>query len=340
MNENINENATDRLTQNKQKSFRKIAIISIIAVFACIIALTITVIILGSKISDVQDRLTLNENYIAAQNSKVYEYATPDDVVNIDNLTYGDTWIKLLPDVPLNSLNYDNLEFKDGRYSYFVNDVPASFCGIDVSYHQDYIDWELVAEDGIDFALVRLGFRGYETGLINPDIMAEKYIQGALEAGIDVGAYFFSQAITEEEAIAEAKFVIEKLDGYEITYPVVFDWELPTDDNARTKDVTATKLNKIAVAFCDEIAEAGYTPMIYSNLMLSLTKFDMSKLEPYDFWYVEYEHGYNPPDYPYEIDIWQYASDGSVNGISGDVDLNICFTDYPLKYKVTHSELD
>ncbi len=324
----------------KKVNFTRILIIFISVSAIIFIAFSIVIFMLSSKIKDISDRLVLSENYIAVQNNKVYEYASPDDVISIDDITYGDTFIKLLDNVPLNQLNYDNLDFSDGRYSYTVNGEDAYFTGIDVSYHQEDIDWEAVAADGIDFVIVRLGFRGYETGLINPDILAEKHIQGALDAGLDVGAYFYSQAITTEEAEAEAEFVIEKLKNYKITYPVIFDWEIVNAESARTNDISSEMLNKVAVAFCDKISDAGYSPMIYSNLMLALTKYDMSKLHNYDFWYVEYEHGYNPPDFPYEIDMWQYASDGSVNGINGDVDLNISFTDYPLKFKATHLDLD
>ena len=235
----------------------------------------------------------------------------------------------MLEEVPVNTRDYGNLTLNsDNRYAYLVNGEDQSFTGIDVSYHQEHIDWEKVAADGVDFAIVRVGYRGYETGKLNKDDMVDEYIQGATAAGIDVGAYFYSQALTEEEAIEEAQFVCEILAPYDITYPVAFDWEITGDDAARTNDISPETLTKCAVAFCNEISAAGYTPMVYGNLRMALLKFDMRGLHQYDFWYAQYKDGHHPPEYPYELSIWQYASDGRVNGVSGDVDMNICFVDY------------
>lgn len=296
---------------------------------------------MNSRISDLSERLAANEQYIAVENSKVYEYAPPDSAIHFNDRTYGDVWISALENVPLNTHDYTNLILEENnRYKYFVNGELASKTGIDVSYHQGDIDWEAVAADGIDFVMVRLGYRGYETGRINEDERAAEYINGALEAGLDVGAYFYSQAITEKEAAEEARFVLGMLGTKKITYPVVYDWELPEDENARTANLSSEMLNKCAVAFCNEISAAGYTPMIYSSLKMALCKFDMSGLYQYDFWYVEYKDGHNPPLYPYELQMWQYASDGRVNGINGDVDMNICFEDYISKYNALHGSDD
>lgn len=138
--------------------------------------------------------------------------------------------------------------------------------GIDVSTYQGEIDWEQVALSGIDFAMIRLGLRGYTQGGIRMDSMFERNIDEALAAGLDVGVYFFSQAVSVQEAEEEADFVLGQLEGYTLTYPVVFDWESVSDASARTNHMDAEEVTRCAAAFCDKIAAAGYTPMIYVNL--------------------------------------------------------------------------
>lgn len=326
---------TAKRKKRRRLLYRRIFIFFTLIMF---ILMFVVIIRLNSKIMTLSERLTASEEYIAAANSRVYEYAQPGDVVLIEDRTYGETWLKAMENVPLNSRDYSNLVLEDGRYTYYENGEPASRTGIDVSYHQGDIDWERVAADGIDFVMVRLGYRGYETGLINEDERAREYIDGALAAGLDVGAYFYSQAVTESEAVKEAQFVTEMLEGLRITYPVVFDWEVPGESGARTSDTSTAMLNKCAAAFCSEVSAAGYTPMIYSGLKMALSKFDMNQLYVFDFWYVEYKDGHNPPEYPYEIQMWQYASDGRVDGIEGDVDMNICFEDYRRQYDILHPE--
>lgn len=303
------------------------------AILVLIAALFAMIIRLESKIGSLNDRLALSEEYIEAMNTHVYEYSDPDDVMLYHDNVYGEMWVAPLEGVPVNTLEWDNLELgDDNRYSYSMNGEIASKTGIDVSYHQGDIDWERVAADGIDFAMIRIGYRGYEEGIMHRDELADEYIKGAQAAGLDVGVYFYSQAVSEEEARQEAVFVCELIKDYEIKYPVVFDWELPENEDARTVGTTMSTLNKCAAAFCSVISENGYTAMIYSNLKMALSKYDMRSLCVYDFWYVEYKDGHNPPLYPYEFQMWQYASDGSVDGIDGYVDMNISFVDYAAEY--------
>jgi GH25 family lysozyme M1 (1,4-beta-N-acetylmuramidase) len=338
------ENNTDALQsgtaeQHKIRDKRKRVIIYsfaavIILLFA---ALFIITYLLSSRISSLSSRLNESEEYIAAVNSHVYEYASPDDTFTLQDKTYGEVWLPLFENVPLNTIDSESLVLDErNRYSYYDGEEKISYTGIDVSYHQGDIDWEKVAADGIDFVIVRVGYRGYESGIMKEDERADEYISGALAAGLDVGAYFYSQAVTEAEAAEEAVFAAELLKDYKITYPVIFDWELPGDSEARTADVSPETLNKCAAAFCSEISARGYTPMIYSGLTMALCKYDMRSMCSFDFWYVEYKDGHNPPLYPYEINMWQYASDGQVDGIDGNVDMNICFTDYNKLYNALH----
>lgn len=319
--------------KNRPLNVRLIAAV-LFAAFAVLIAvLFLKVTKLQKNINELAQRLADSEDYIAAMNTNVDEYPEADGNMLYHDDIYGDFSAEPLEGVPLNTLDWENLELgEDNRYTYYENGEAVSKTGIDVSYHQGDIDWERVAADGIDFAMIRIGYRGYEKGIMHRDELSESYISGAQAAGIDVGVYFYSQAVSEAEAREEAVFVCELIKDSEIKYPVVFDWELPDDSEARTLGTTTETLNKCAAAFCQEITDRGYTAMLYSNLKMALTKYDMQTLSAYDFWYVEYKDGHNPPSYPYELQMWQYASDGRVDGIDGYVDMNISFVDYAAEY--------
>lgn len=319
--------------KNRPLNVRLIAAV-LFAAFAVLIAvLFLKVTKLQKNINELAQRLADSEDYIAAMNTNVDEYPEADGNMLYHDDIYGDFSAEPLEGVPLNTLDWENLELgEDNRYTYYENGEAVSKTGIDVSYHQGDIDWERVAADGIDFAMIRIGYRGYEKGIMHRDELSESYISGAQAAGIDVGVYFYSQAVSEAEAREEAVYVCELIKNSEIKYPVVFDWELPDDSEARTLGTTTETLNKCAAAFCQEITDRGYTAMLYSNLKMALTKYDMQTLSAYDFWYVEYKDGHNPPSYPYELQMWQYASDGRVDGIDGYVDMNISFVDYAAEY--------
>lgn len=319
--------------KNRPLNVRLIAAV-LFAAFAVLIAvLFLKVTKLQKNINELAQRLADSEDYIAAMNTNVDEYPEADGNMLYHDDIYGDFSAEPLEGVPLNTLDWENLELgEDNRYTYYENGEAVSKTGIDVSYHQGDIDWERVAADGIDFAMIRIGYRGYEKGIMHRDELSESYISGAQAAGIDVGVYFYSQAVSEAEAREEAVYVCELIKDSEIKYPVVFDWELPDDSEARTLGTTTETLNKCAAAFCQEITDRGYTAMLYSNLKMALTKYDMQTLSAYDFWYVEYKDGHNPPSYPYELQMWQYASDGRVDGIDGYVDMNISFVDYAAEY--------
>ena len=194
--------------------------------------------------------------------------------------------------------------------------------GIDVSEHQYDIDWEKVAADGIDFAMIRVGYRGSTAGQIYTDEYFEKNIAGATAAGLKVGVYFYSQAINAEEAAEEAAFVLNAIRPYRVTFPVVFDWEIVGGSYARTYTVSRAVLCESAKTFCSAVEDAGYDAMIYFTQYLGYRKYILRQLSDYEFWYAEYEA---KPRIVFNFDMWQYSSTGSVNGIDGDVDLNIYF---------------
>ena len=233
----------------------------------------------------------------------------------------------LLEDVPRCTYDFDCLETDETTgYKSFndeKNGVTARF-GIDVSEFQgEEIDWQQVKDSGVEFVIIRLGYRAYgESGELVPDAMFEKNIKGALDAGLDAGVYFFSQAVSAAEAVQEAEFVLDHLAPYEITGPVVYDTEEIKWDTARTDDNTKQDFTNYCKVFCETVEQAGYNPMIYSNMKWMAFTLDMSELSEYDFWYADY---HEIPQCPYDYKIWQYSESGAVPGINANVDLNLWF---------------
>ncbi len=292
-----------------------------------IAALAVTSAVLASKLGKAEAEPVM-EPYVPVVNERVYDFYDEDDIIIMDDYDYGTIWLPAFTNVPRHGYDYSGLVLENGRYTYSENGEQISRIGVDVSYHNGEIDWERVAADGVDFAILRVGYRGYESGMLNLDERFKDYIEGAEAAGLDVGVYFFSQAVTTEEAVEEANFVMEQIRGYKITFPVIFDWELMDSETARTSDTAPYTVTECAAAFCDTIMDGGYKPMVYGSRRFALLKLNMSKLADYDFWFAEYKDGHNEPTYPYSYQIWQYASDGTVDGINGEVDMNICFADY------------
>lgn len=247
----------------------------------------------------------------------------PPDISEEEPVTFrfGDREMTPLEGMPLNP--YDRAGFatdEKGRVTYERNGKRAR-AGIDVSTYQKEIDWQAVADDGIEFAILRLGYRGYTEGGLFPDQTFQTNLQGALDAGLDVGVYFFSQAITPREAEEEADYILSTIEGYDIAYPIAFDWEpISPGNNARTDGLDNETLTQCAVAFCEKIQEAGYRPAVYFNQSLGYLRYDLRELTDYHLWLAEYD---TKPDFYYHFDLWQYTHTGRVAGIEGDVDLNL-----------------
>ena len=234
---------------------------------------------------------------------------------------------ELLENVPRNTYDFSKLhtDEKTGFKTYEDEENGVtSRIGIDVSEFQgEDIDWKQVRESGIEFVIIRLGYRAYgETGELVLDDMFDRNMQGALDAGLDVGVYFFSQAITPGEAVEEAEFVLEHVRGYEIDGPIVYDTEEIKGDTARTDNNTRQEFTNYCKVFCDTIEQAGYDPMIYANMKWMAFTLDMEQLADYDFWYADY---HDVPQCPYDYEIWQYSETGAVPGINANVDLNVWF---------------
>jgi GH25 family lysozyme M1 (1,4-beta-N-acetylmuramidase) len=220
------------------------------------------------------------------------------------------------------------LQDDDGLLSYLDEEGNViSQKGVDVSRYQNKIDWEKVAADGVEFAFIRVGYRGSTEGTLVTDQYFEDNIKGALEHGIAVGVYFFTQAVTELEAVEEAEFLLEHIEGYEIRYPVVIDIEAIETPEPRTQEMTKDEWTDVTIAFCERIKQAGYTPMIYGNLRSFFLMLDLDRLEEYEKWFAYWR---TPIYFPYRHSIWQYTAAGRVDGIDGDVDLNIGLVRYDL----------
>ncbi len=177
--------------------------------------------------------------------------------------------------------------------------------------------------------MLRVGYRGYGvgTGKMYKDDRFKQYYREAKDAGLLVGAYFFSQAITEEEAVEEAILTAEMLEGCELDFPVAYDWEMifHDKDGARTDNVPVDTLTDCVLAFCQNVESFGYQTMVYQNKRTALFKYDLPRMKDIPFWLAEYGDG---PTYVYNYDMWQYSCGGTVAGIDGNVDMNLCFRDY------------
>lgn len=248
----------------------------------------------------------------------------PDEIVVASDGRYY--FFPIIDTLKHHSYEKEQFIFNDENVlEYHENGEVVSKKGIDVSKYQSSINWKKVAQDDVEYAFLRLGIRGSTEGKLILDEMYEENIEGALANDIDVGVYFFTQALNKEEAIEEAEFVLENIEDYEVKYPVVLDIEEITTDSARTKDMTRKDWTDVCIAFCERIAEEGYTPMIYGNLKTFMLMLDMEQLEKYEKWFAYYQ---TPLYFPYEFSIWQYTSTGKVDGIKGDVDLNVSMKDW------------
>ena len=215
-----------------------------------------------------------------------------------------------------NPYSASDFEYENG---YLTCTAAGARLGIDVSEHQTAVDWEQVKEAGIDFVMIRAGYRGYTEGKRFRDSYFSRHLAGARAAGLDVGVYFFSQAVTPEEAREEAEFLLAILGDDEAEMGVAFDWEYVSAD-VRTGTVDGRTMTDCAIAFCETIAAAGYRPAVYFNQHQALEQYALEELAGYDFWLAMYTEEMN---FPYRVDMWQYTEDGTVPGIEGTVDINL-----------------
>ena len=242
----------------------------------------------------------------------------PTEPSTTTQTTPTETTEATLPPPEANPIGLGDFAMVDG---YLTCLSTQSVLGIDVSEWQDEIDWQQVKDAGVEFAMIRVGWRGSEQGVLVEDICAQANYAGAAAAGIKVGAYFFSQAISVEEATEEANYMLNLIKDWDVEMPVVYDWEFISAES-RTGNVDPRTLTDCTKAFCDIVANAGYQPMVYFNMNHSYENIYIRELTDYPFWLARYDTVLN---YPYKIDMWQYTETGSVPGISTNVDINLYF---------------
>ena len=213
-------------------------------------------------------------------------------------------FIPIQEELKMNDYVNENLVvLENGEYQYMEDGQVISYKGIDVSKFQGEIDWKKVAADGVEFAFIRVGSRGYgSNGTLLEDATFDQNIRGAIQAGIKVGVYFYTQAVNETEVMEEANFVLEKIAPYKIDCPVVFDVEKVSGTNGRMNALTVEERTNLTLIFCQAIENAGYTPMIYYNLEMGALMLDLEPLEEYDKWFAYYNGDLY---YPYDYKIWQ-----------------------------------
>lgn len=241
--------------------------------------------------------------------------STEDEIVW--DIVPDEVFISETDNIPKNRFSVQDFR-KDGDYLTCLSEPCVM--GIDVSSYQGRIDWEQVKAAGFEFVMIRVGGRGYgEEGYLFTDTMADTYYVGAKAAGLQVGAYFFSQAVDESEALKEAQLALELTRDWELDLPLAYDWEFVKQD-ARTAYIDMWTVAQCTKVFCGAVKEAGREPMVYLSLWFGYPYFE--ELMDYPIWLALYTEEMT---YPYHFDMWQYTSSGTVPGITGDVDINIYF---------------
>ena len=215
------------------------------------------------------------------------------------------------------------------------NENTETTLGIDVSKYQGSIDWKKVADAGIDFAMIRVGYRELASGKIVADSNAKYNMQEAQKYGIKVGVYFFSTAISKEEAIEEANWVADYISKYKITYPVAYDCEGYLKETSRQYHMTKAERTDVALAFLKRVKERGYTPMFYASKgdLTGNAQWETSRIDgSYKIWVAQYPSTPYPQttksSYSGKHAMWQYTSKGTIDGISQPVDVNVAYFGY------------
>lgn len=244
-----------------------------------------------------------------------------DDIVVVSGGKFH--FVPINRELKMNSYDDANLNIlESGEYQYMDGETVISHKGIDVSRFQGKIDWKAVAADGVEFAFIRVANRGYGNGRLVEDDKFADNMSGAIAAGVHPGVYIFSQAINEDEIREEAELILKKLEPYDVKCPIVFDVEKTADSSGRMNQLEVETRTNLTLLFCQIIEEAGYKPIIYHNVEMGALMIDVETLEKYDKWLAYYN---DDMYYPYAYRIWQYTDKGKVDGIKGNVDLDISF---------------
>ncbi len=304
--------------------------------------------------------VTGEEFYVELEDHGTYKDLDQDGVIYIADLDAGDYYVSLQPienyKIPTNEtkvrvkdkveyLAIDDIsvlikteaeidaELEDSEYKDALDDADKSEIkkpqttnsnakmGIDVSKWNKEIDWDKVKAAGIEYAIIRVGYRGSSTGSLVEDPYFDTNIRGAISSGLKVGVYFFTQAINEVEAVEEASMVLEYIRDYQVDYPVFIDTE-GAGGNGRADNIDVETRTLVCDAFCTTIVNGGYKAGIYGSRNWFNNRLEMTGLEKYNIWLAEYR---SIPIYQGYYQMWQYTSKGRVNGIDGNVDLNLSY---------------
>lgn len=238
------------------------------------------------------------------------------------------TYYEIIKDMPRNDYNLENNLINENGLLTYKDSKRESVKGVDLSKYNGTVDFTKLKEAGVGFAMLRLASRGYGSGKISLDEKFVEYAQNAQVAGIQIGAYFYSQAVNENEAVEEANYIVGAISGFNVKYPVAIDIERVSGDEARTDKLTNKERTSIVKMFCDTVKGYGYKPIIYASSEMLVGGLDLKELQDYDVWLADEKI---PTEYPYRFGMWQYNTKGHIDGITGDIDLDISFIDYERK---------
>ena len=289
-------------------------------------------VIEGSKTQDSEN----TAEALTQGKTEVYDMTKKESMQDSDDMddgkhtlvTYQDgstEWVEINDKLAANSYDTAKFVYQNPQMKYYVNGKQASWFGVDISSKQGIVDFEKLKKAGVDFVMIKVGGRGYSSGNIVLDSSYKDYMNGAKNAGLGIGVYFYSQAVDKDEVCEEAETLLELIKDYPVKYPVVFDMESVEGDMARTDALDVSTRTELARIFLKTIKAEGYTPMLYGDKEWLVTKLDLEKLQDYDVWLSQEA---DTPDYPYEYTMWQYNKSGTVSGISGTAGLNISLVNY------------
>lgn len=276
-----------------------------------------------TSVYDMSDRE--EAEVLGTEETQEEEEANHDTQTLITKADGTEEWVEINENLAKNSYAKSRFVYKKPIMSYYLNGKEASWCGVDISSKQDVIDFKKLKKAGCDFVMIKVGGRGYSSGEIVLDEKFKDYMKSAKNAGLDIGVYFFSQAITKDEIKEEAETLLEAIKDYTVKYPVVFQMQEVEGDMSRIESLDIDSRTELTKLFLNIIEDAGYKPMLYGNKEWLVTRVDLEKLDKYDVWLSQEA---DTPDYPYEFDMWQYDKSGTISGISEETGLNICFVDY------------
>lgn len=257
------------------------------------------------------------------------EMAASGDYVQVTLRDGKKEWIEISEDIPRYTYDFTNLRISDGKMAYYQDGEKVSWLGVDLSKNSGNVDFEALKESGVDFVMLRLGGRGYETGLVSLDESFVNNITKAQSAGLEVGVTFFSQAVTAREAEEEAEFVLNNLIPYRISFPVAFDMEYIVNDESRIDILTKKDKTEIAETFLSRIELEGYRCVLYGGKNWLLGEIESEDLLAYyDVWLNEPG---SVPEFPYQFKMWKYDTSQKIEGVENEAAYTISFVNYSRK---------